>query len=61
MGCYNRAMGSKMLRRREVCDVLGVSVAKVRQLVDCGLLRPIRAPRCRAWFREVDVRRLANG
>lgn len=49
------------MRRGEVCEVLGLSVDRVRKIVDCGLLKPIRMPGRRAWFRAADVRRLAEG
>ena len=51
----------KLLRKRDVCELLGVSGDQVRKLVDCGLLRPIRVARCRAWFRSADVMRLIEG
>jgi predicted site-specific integrase-resolvase len=49
------------MRRRDVCEALGVSADQVRKIVDCGLLKPIRMPGRRAWFRAADVRRLADG
>lgn len=59
-GWYNGVMG-KLMRRRDVCEALGVSADQVRKIVDCGLLKPIRMPGRRAWFRAADVRRLADG
>lgn len=50
----------KLLRKRDVLEVLGMTDRQLRTVVECGLLRPLRQPGRKFWFRAADVRRLAG-
>lgn len=50
---YNYSM--KLLRRRDVMDLLGVSETQFKKLVAAGLVKPIRKRGCRAWYRAKDI------
>lgn len=48
----------KLLRRRDVCDRLGITSKQLTKLVSAGLLKPIRKRNCRSWFRSADLDKL---
>lgn len=50
----------KLLRRRDVMDRLGVTERQLRTLIETGLIKPIRRRHSRAWYRLVDIQRLAT-
>jgi len=49
----------KLLRRRDVCDRLGITRHQLDKLVSTGLIKPIQKRGSRAWYRSTDLEKLA--
>lgn len=48
----------KLLRRRDVCNKLGITDRQLEKLVASGLVKPIVKRGCRAWYRAKDLEAL---
>ena len=48
----------KLLRRRDVCDKLGITRNQLDKMIATGLIKPIRKRGCRAWYRAKDIEAL---
>ena len=56
MAPHNHPM--KLLRRRDVCDKLGITDRQLEKLVAAGIVKPIVKRGCRAWYRAKDLEAL---
>jgi len=54
----NKSSLMKLLRRRDVLSFLGVTEWQLRQLIDSGLVKPMRKRGCRAWFRVSELQKI---
>ena len=54
----NKNCTMKLLRRRDVLSFLGVTEWQLRQLIDSGLVKPMRKRGCRAWFRVSELQKI---
>tara|TARA_Y100000593_G_scaffold33336_1_gene65587 strand:- start:11511 stop:11705 length:195 start_codon:yes stop_codon:yes gene_type:complete len=53
-------MKKLLLRRGEVCDLLGISNKVLTKFVAAGLVKPRKFPGCRAFYYRPEIERLVE-